>query len=115
MLIFRRGDIVAAPYPYVEHPVVRRRPALVVASGLGPNDELVWVLMITSASNQGWEGDVLIETPYDVSGLRAASVVRTAKIATIEARSSNLVGRLSPEDMAKVDSILAEALDSTLP
>jgi len=115
MPIFERGDIVAAPYPYVEYPVVRRRPALVVASRIGLDEELLWVLMITSASNQGWQGDVLIETPSDISGLRAPSVVRTAKIATIEARSSKLVGRLTRDDLAKVDATLAKALDVTLP
>lgn len=115
MPTFERGDIVAAPYPYVEYPVVRRRPALVVATGLGPNEELVWVLMITSASNEGWRGDVPMQTPYDISGLRAPSVVRTTKVATIEARSSSLVGRLAPDDLAKVDSILLAALALTPP
>lgn len=115
MPTFERGDIVAAPYPYVEYPVVRRRPALVVATGLGPNEELVWVLMITSASNESWSGDVPIQTPYDISGLRAPSVVRTTKVATIEARSSSLVGRLTPDDLAKVDSILLAALALTPP
>jgi len=115
MPTFRRGDIVAAPYPYVEYPVVRRRPGLVVATRFGPNDELIWVLMITSASNEGWEGDVRIDTPFETSGLRAPSVVRTAKIATIEDRSSTLIGRLSADNLAKVDEILLTALDAMLP
>lgn len=115
MPIFERGDIVATPYPYVEYPVVRRRPALVISAGLGPEGELAWVLMITSAGNQGWPGDVAISTPADISGLRAPSVVRTAKMATIEARAANPIGRLGASDLAAVDAMLRNALGLTPP
>jgi len=40
--------------------------------------------MITSWENRGWSGDVAA-TDLKVSGLPVASIVRTAKIATIEA------------------------------
>jgi hypothetical protein len=36
---FERWDVVAVPFPYVERPIQQRRPALVVAAGLGdPHD-----------------------------------------------------------------------------
>lgn len=114
-MTFERGDIVAAPYPYVEFPVVRRRPALVIATELAPDQSLIWVLMITSASNHGWPGDVRIETPFEQSGLRSPSVVRTAKVATIEAASSRRIGRLASKELAAVDAILGATLGLTPP
>lgn len=115
MPTFERGDIVAAPYPYVEHPVVRRRPALVISTDLGPDGEIVWVLMITSAANQRWPGDVVIEAAPGLSGLHAPSVVRTEKVATIEAESAKRVGRLAGADLAAVHKRLGIAFGLTLP
>ena len=53
--------------------------------------------MITSAENQPWHGDVPI---FDLAtaGLPAPSVIRTAKIATIEIGSLEMRGWLSVAD-----------------
>ena len=48
---FELWDVVAVPFPYVERPIRQRRPALVVAAGLGAPHDLLWVLMITAAAN----------------------------------------------------------------
>lgn len=50
--------------------------------------------MITSAENHGWPGDVIVRD-LTLAGLPVASLVRTAKIATIEARDAQRLGRLS--------------------
>ena len=73
----------------------QRRPALVVSSGhTGEGVSLLWVVMITSAENRPWAGDVAI--PYFRSvGLPAASVVRPAKTATVEARSAEAIGMVA--------------------
>lgn len=83
-------DVVRLPFPYTYRPVHQYRPALVIASsngtGVAPGKgapRLLWVLMITSTENRGWSGDVEIADLAGV-GLSAASVVRTAKIATVE-------------------------------
>ena len=50
----RKRDIVWVPFPFVEAPRMRDRPALVVSTKtLGGAAELLWVLMITSAENEG--------------------------------------------------------------
>ena len=110
MPTFERGDIVAVPFPYVEHPVTQRRPALVVSQPLGPKGALLWVMMITGATNEAWPGDVAISTRSDSSGLRMPSVVRTAKVTTIEGRSAQGIGKLGKADLTKVDL----ALDANL-
>ena len=112
MPIFERGDIVAVPFPYVDHPVLENRPALVVARNLGPNDTLLWVLMITSATNASWPGDVPISTPQATSGLRAGSIIRTAKIATVETRVARVIGKLSAGNLRLVEAMLRSALDA---
>ena len=56
---FRQGDVIKVPFPYPDRPTRQSRPALVVSSG-GIEDAhgLLWVVMITSAENRGWPGDV---------------------------------------------------------
>ena len=48
---------------------------------------LLWVLMITSARNPTWAGDIEIND-LDMAGLPVPSVVRCAKIAAIETGSA---------------------------
>jgi mRNA interferase MazF len=50
--------------------------------------------MITSAENRPWRGDVAIPN-HEKAGLPAASVVRPFKIATIEARHAQRIGKLA--------------------
>ena len=60
---------------------------------------MLWVLMITSAENRPWVGDVTFGDSYAASGLPAPSVVRTTKIATIEASHAERIGKV-PEELA---------------
>jgi mRNA interferase MazF len=106
---FEPWDVIAVPFPYVERPVQQRRPALVMTAGLvGPLD-LLWVLMITSAANPRWPEDVEIED-HERAGLPIASIVRTAKIATIEARAANRLGMISGPSAARVAAVLRQRL-----
>lgn len=103
-------SVVSVPFPYTNRDVRQRRPALVVsqpASGSGPR--LLWVLMITSAANRGWEGDVEVSDPA-AAGLPAPSIVRTAKIATIEAADAVPLGTLPAADRAAVAGLLRGSL-----
>jgi mRNA interferase MazF len=94
MAVMKPGDIIKVPFPYTNRPVFQRRPALVVARfEHGRIPALLWVLMITSAENRGWPGDVEI-ADLALAGLPVASVVRTAKIATIEAKDGERLGTL---------------------
>ncbi len=107
---FEPGEVVKVPFPYTDKATRQRRPALVVASGpLEQNHGLVWVLMITSAENRPWPGDVPIAA-LAKAGLPAPSVVRTAKIATIERRDAEPLGRLAPAAFSEVQKRLAATL-----
>jgi len=110
MPVFRQGDVVKVPFPYTDRATRQFRPALVVSSG-GIEDAhgLLWVLMITSAENRAWPGDVRVRN-LDAAGLPVASVIRTAKIATIDAADAAKLGRVPAELFRQVAKRLAREL-----
>jgi mRNA interferase MazF len=66
--------------------------------------------MITSAENRGWPGDLHFGTGYSAAGLPAPSIVRTAKIATVEARHVEPIGRASSEMVERVEQEITRVL-----
>jgi mRNA interferase MazF len=97
MGIFEQGAVVRVPFPYTDRPVRQHRPALVISSnGLGEGQKLLWVLMITSVENRPWPGDVSFGKRYSAAGLPVPSVIRTAKIATIDIASAEEIGSADP-------------------
>ena len=70
---------------------------------------LLCVVMITSAENRGWPGDVAVDD-LSRAGLPVASVVRTAKITTIEARDAQRLGRITADPMRTIGQHLSAAL-----
>lgn len=108
MLTFEFGDVVRAPFPYTDRDTRQHRPALVVASNLGAQQRMVWVLMITSAENRPWPGDVHAGEDYRACGLPAPSVIRTAKIATVEMDRIARVGSVSHKTSSEVRRLLTD-------
>lgn len=107
---FELGDVVRVPFPYTDRATRQHRPALVVsATELQSQHDLLWVLMITSAENRGWPGDVPIAN-LAKAGLPVPSVVRTAKIATIQARDADRLGAVD----ARVRGTIMNRLHSAL-
>ncbi len=107
---FEVWDIVKVPFPYTDRPVRQRRPALVVAAGeLETKHGLLWVAMVTSTANRGWPGDVVV-SDLALAGLPIPSIIRPAKIATIEARDAERLGTLPPRDRSAVRRYLRERL-----
>ena len=102
MAIFRQGDVIKVPIPYTDRPTRQSRPALVVSSG-GIEDAhgLLWVVMIASAENRGWPGDVPVHN-LAAAGLPVPSVIRTAKLATIETSDATMLGKVPAALFRKV-------------
>lgn len=110
MPIFEPWDIVRVPFPYTDRPIRQRRPALVVAAGdLQTAHGLLWLAMITSIAHRGWAGDIVV-SDLAIAGLPAPSIVRPAKIATIDARDAERLGALPPLDRGAVRSYLRQRL-----
>lgn len=102
MTAFRPRTIVWVPFRYSDRDTRQHRPALVVASHLGPERGQLWVLMITSAENRRWPGDVWLEQDYADAGLPVPSLIRTEKIATIDARLAEERGEIGGVLLAEV-------------
>lgn len=112
MRTFKPGDVIKVPFPYTDRATRQRRPALVVSNGgLEEIHGLLWVVMITSAEHRPWPDDVKIEDHQSV-GLPAPSVIRPAKIATIEARDAEQLGRLTMDVMSMVSDRILEQLET---
>jgi mRNA interferase MazF len=102
MATFSQGDIVKVPFPYTDKSTRQSRPALVVSTpDLQQTHNLIWVVMITSAENRGWSTDVAI-CAISRAGLPVPSVIRTAKIATIDASDATKLGTISEAQLAQV-------------
>ena len=111
---FETWDVIKVPFPYTDRPVRQRRPALVVAAGeLERSHGLLWVVMITSAENRSWPEDVGV-SDLVTAGLPAPSVVRSAKIATIEARDAERIGALPRADRRKVARQLGKIITAAI-
>ena len=103
-------DTVRVPFPYTDRPVRQRRPALVIAvPGVQAQLRLLWVLMITSADNRGWPGDVAL-TDLPATGLPVPSLVRTEKVASIDVRDADWIGRLPEPERRAVTAQLRRHL-----
>jgi mRNA interferase MazF len=96
-------DVVVVPFPYADRLAEKRRPAIVVSVPTLQSDfGLIWLAMVTSAENRGWDCDVTVNDQKS-AGLPAASLVRTAKIATVDAdRIVRKIGKLAPKDARAV-------------
>ncbi|MBV9861538.1 MAG: type II toxin-antitoxin system PemK/MazF family toxin [Alphaproteobacteria bacterium] len=110
MPVFDVWDIVKVPFPYTDRPVRQRRPALVIAGReLARRHGLLWLAMITSAANRGWAGDVVI-SDTEAALLPVPSIVRPAKIATVEAADAERLGVLPSHNRAAVRDYLRARL-----
>ncbi len=114
MPIFERGQTVRVPFPYTDRSTRQRRPALVVSRGaIGEGDSLLWVVMITSAENRPWPGDIPLGDKASLTGLSAPSVIRPCKIASVEARKVEALGRVGADAMRRASAVVRAYLGST--
>ena len=107
---FRAGDVIWVSFPYVESERSKVRPALVVSEKMvGPQNNLLWAMMITNALRPGWPGDLIIDDHASI-GLPHPSKIRTAKIATLEIASAERIGQIGKELLAQVRGEMAKTL-----
>lgn len=107
---FEVWDVVKVPFPYTNRPIQKHRPALVIVRTRSRElPELLWVLMITSRENRGWPGDLEIHD-LQATGLPHPSVIRSAKIATIDADSAERIGRIPEKEREPVRRVIRERL-----
>ena len=109
MPTFEPGTIIRVPFPYVDKERRHHRPALVISHPVGPTGSLIWALMVTAAENDAWPGDVAIGGTQDITGLPIPSIVRTAKVATVEVSVAATIGKCPRPTWMKVQAELRQA------
>ena len=99
------------PFPYTERAQAKVRPAVIMSTtALATATGMHYVAMITNAAHQPWVGDVVI-SDLDGAGLPVASVVRPAKIATIDQQALiRRIGALPKADRARVAASIRKFL-----
>ena len=108
---FRPGAVLRLPFPHSDGSTTQHRPALLLAA-IGPPEApfLLWVLMITSAQGRPWPQDVAIPD-HHAAGLPAPSVIRCAKIATVDATRAEVKGHVPPAILAQVRQSVATLIN----
>ena len=107
---FERGDVIKVPYPYTDRATRQSRPAVVVSTAqLQDLHGLLWVVMITSAENRGWPGDMPVAN-LELAGLPVPSVIRSAKITTIDAADASKLGRVSADQVRRLTGKIGQRL-----
>jgi mRNA interferase MazF len=102
------------PFPNTDRATRQHRPALVVSTGdIEAAHGLLWVVMVSSAANGGWP-DVAVPR-HASAGLPAPSVIRTAKVATIDASDAVKLGRVSPGSLRQVLAVVGRTLGASAP
>jgi mRNA interferase MazF len=96
------GDVVVVPFPFVDIPITKRRPAVVLSAETfnAENDHSVLVMITTGAASI-WPSDITI-SDEPAAGLKHRSVVRW-KVFTVPNRLVvDRIGALSGRDRAAV-------------
>jgi mRNA interferase MazF len=110
---FRPWDVVVVPFPYAERTQSALRPAVIVSTPrLHQRTRMYYVAMVTNARHEPWDGDVPISN-LKRAGLPVPSIVRPAKLATIdESAMERAIGSLPAKDRVEVLASLREFLAS---
>ena len=107
----KQFDIIVVPFPYSDQLAEKRRPALVVSSNaFNKKHKLLWVLMITSATNPKKPDDISLAANSQ-TGLPVASLIRPSKIATIEpTRVVRVIGKVDAKAAKTVQNAMVKAI-----
>lgn len=97
-MICSPGDTVVVPFPFLERPVVKVRPAVVIsASAFNRRNGHTILSMITTGAGSSWPGDIPI-ADIDAAGLSHRSVIRPKTFTLPNALLRRSIGQLSQQD-----------------
>ncbi len=102
----KNGDIVLIPFPFTDLTGNKLRPALVLVSG--KND--VTVAFITTQIRWKEPNDVTLN-PTEQNGLKQESLIRLAKLATIDSdHVDGILGEIDPVKAQEINQNLINIL-----
>jgi len=108
---YRRWDVVAVHYPFIEGTEAKKRPALIVSSeALHEAHRVYWAVMITTAKAGVRPGDIAI-SDCRKAGLPEDCVIRLSRVTTVsDAQISHRTGAVVPRDRNAVAALLKRFL-----
>jgi mRNA interferase MazF len=110
------GDVVLIRFPRADLQSGKLRPALVVAIAPGRHADLLLALISSRTYQAVPQFDEIIDpsdSDYADSGLKARSVVRLARLASVETSVINArLGDISPERLRQIKKHLSEWLQN---
>ena len=110
----RPGDVVLIRFPQADLRTGKLRPALVVAIAPGPHTDLLLALVTSRTYQAVPRFDEIIDpadSDYAATGLKVRSVIRLARLASVEASVINArLGSISSERLRRIRKRLAEWL-----
>lgn len=96
-------DLVSVPFPFVDGPGTKRRPALVVSQSAFNRQGQTVLAMVTTRGHTPWPGDTEI-VHFQEAGLGRSCCVRL-KLFTLDNRIIvRKIGHLVPADAASVSN-----------
>jgi mRNA interferase MazF len=112
---FRRWDVIAVPFPFVEGYEAKRRPALVISTDdLHRMHLACFAAMITTARSlqDVRQGDVVVKD-FRAAGLPAPCVIRVSRIATFqESAQIRSIGSIAAKERTAVAALLKRWLSA---
>lgn len=110
-MTYKRWDIVAIDFPFVEGTEAKRRPGLIISSErLLVEYGVYWVAMITTAASGALPSDVPVTNP-DRAGLKHACFIRVGRITTVnDALIARKLGEITARDRTAVATLLRRYL-----
>ncbi len=110
-MTYRRWDVVAVQYPFIEGLEAKRRPALVVsANEFHGLHGVYWLAMITTAKAGRRPEDIPV-TEHRKAGLPEDCVIRVPRLVSLgEAQISRRIGQIPPKDRNAVTRLLKRYL-----
>lgn len=106
-MTYKRWDVVAVHFPFIEGTDAKRRPALIVSSDrLHTEHGVFWVVMITTAKSGARPNDIPVSN-LERAGLPEDCVIRVPRLATVSAdQIARRLGDILPKDRNAVSALL---------
>ena len=110
---FERFDVLTALFPFIDVPVHKPRPVLVLSgAGFNTANGHVVVAMITTGAGSHWPSDCPI-SDLAAAGLGHPSIVRCKLFTVPNAQIGRRIGHLSEPDRARIGAHLEAILCGT--
>ena len=112
-MICNRFDIVVVPFPFIDRPDTKKRPALVLSNTDFNGSNHTILAMITTKQYPPWPGDSQIQN-YTTAGLNVPCLVRL-KLFTLDNRMIlKKIGHLTRNDANRIEVQLRAYLTGKL-